>query len=492
MRRPILIAGVAAGAALLWTAGWFAGRTLYVVPEADLMVERLRAGSVFFSYSEREITGFPFSYDISYQAVTVTDSADRWRWTSPTITAAAALVEAGALVIRPAARSRLEVEPAAFGAAADGAPIAFDIVGDGVELTLYGAAEGDALLLRAKSLEATQVGGGAPINGAHLRLTGLAVDAALGVGAGSGKMDADEMEVAYQFSLDQVSETKSVSLIRDLAVVFEGAALDSDNVTDFLGAEGAFDLRIRTGAYKATGSSSGGPSQAPFAMEMTVDTSDTAIVIREGRARYATETSGVVYGVQSVTPPASLGGGAAEKLSVEMELPLRRSLDPGPYAFRLGLAGMTLDDTLWSMADPSGAFERTPFELAVEFGGDMRVIADLGAESFGQPPIDVETLEIRKARLSGLGVIAEATGALDIAGDAAQPLGEVALDIRGLLALIDKVAAAGLIPLETAALYRTQAATFGRKGDGPDHLLADIVLTRDGATINGRPLQKRP
>lgn len=489
MRKTSLIAGVAAGAALLWTAGWFAGRTLYVEPEADLMVERLRTGSIFFSYEAREITGFPFSYDVAYQAVTVSDSANRWRWTSPTITAAAALAEAGALVIRPAAQSRLELESEAIGAPADGAPTAFAIVGDGVELTLYGATEGDALQLRAKSLEATQVGGGAPFSGARLRLAGLAVDARLGGGAGSGKANAEEMELSYQFSLDQVSETRSASLLHDVEVVFEGDTLNAASVADFLSQDGAFDLRIRTGAYQVSSGSSGGPSQAPSTMDMSMAASEMAMVLKDGRARYAAEASGVAYGMQVAEPAAPLGAGAAETLSIEMEMPLLRSPDPAPYAFRIALTGLTLDDSVWSMADPTGAFERTPFDLELDLGGVMRVIADLGAESLGQPPVDVETLEIRKARLTGLGAVAEATGALDIAGDAGLPLGEVALDVRGLLALIDKAASAGLIPLEAAALYRAQANELGRQGDGPDHLLADIVLTREGATINGRPLQ---
>ena len=108
------ILGGVAGLAALWAGGWYAGKAFFVEPEADRVVEELRAGNLFFSYETREVGGFPTGYDVAYQGVEISNG-EGWRWSAPRTTIAAGVANIGALTVTPSDESKLTVNAAAFG-----------------------------------------------------------------------------------------------------------------------------------------------------------------------------------------------------------------------------------------------------------------------------------------------------------------------------------------------------------------------------------------
>ncbi|MEL7466662.1 MAG: hypothetical protein AAFN79_21490, partial [Pseudomonadota bacterium] len=78
MSKSTYIVGGAIALAVIWTGGWFAGKTFIVEPEADKAVEQLRSGDLFFSYETREVGGFPLAYDVAYTSVAVSNGQG-WR-----------------------------------------------------------------------------------------------------------------------------------------------------------------------------------------------------------------------------------------------------------------------------------------------------------------------------------------------------------------------------------------------------------------------------
>lgn len=490
MNKTGAILGGLAAFAALWSAGWFAGKSLYVEPEADRAVERMRAGSLFFAYDRRAVTGFPFGYDIAFEDVSVSDAGGLWRWRAPSVSVSAGLSDPAALVIRPAPESRLTVESAAFGAG--GAPASvFDVEAEGFVVTLSENGDGPRAAIEAARLAAVQAPGAGALSDMRLVLAGLAAEGRFGAGAGRGALMAASADYALALSLDQVSETRAEGRYEDLSLTFEGAALDAGNLAAFLAADGIFDLRMETGAVSGTSRSTGGPSAPPVVYEGTASRSETLVALRGGRAAYSASAEGLTVSY-AAEPPAAFpgGGGRAANFEMRLDMPLRRAPEPAPWALDLVLAGLEPDEALWSAVDPAGALGRGPLALEVRLDGAARVTADLGASSLSGPPVAVETLAIRAARLSLPGFAAEAEGALDIVGPASQPEGTVALELRGAYDLLDRAARGGLLAPEAADGYREVLTVYGKPGpEGADHLLADIRLGRGEVTVNGAPLR---
>ncbi|QIE57358.1 DUF2125 domain-containing protein [Pikeienuella piscinae] len=484
MKTSRLIAVGAVGVAALWTAGWFAGRSLYVEPEAQRVVDKLRAGDIFFTYERRTIGGFPVAYDVAYEGVSLSSASTLWRWSLPRLSVGSGLVDSGVVTLRPASESKLIIESAALSGQDGAEPVVFDIRVDAPLITLTGDDEQAAVMLRASGLSAKQTAGDAPLSDARIQLDELALDARLAGAGKDGKLTATALEIAYTFSPDMVSETSTTINVADLAIGFTGEALDAADFAEFVSRDGAARATIATGRYEIASAGSGGPSQPPYELEFGAGSSETIASIREGRARYEIDSTELLYAMER-DPPA--GGATVDAFSMMLDMPIRRGA--APYQLTLSVDGVKPDDAFWSVTDATGSLPRTPMALNLEFAGTARILADLGGQSFNQPPIDVETLEIRAFRAEGMGLLAEATGALDIAGDASMPDGDLSLDLTGALALIGDLAEASLIPEEVARVYTGVALEYGRKGEGEDHLLADIHVSNGAMTINGRPLQ---
>lgn len=311
---------------------------------------------------------------------------------------------------------------------------------------------------------------------------------ASGGAAGEMEMKAGAARVAYRLSVDGVSETRSDTTMNDFSASFRGAALDADTLADFLARDGEAYLTMKIGSYEGTGGSSGGPSAPPFDLTMTGDAISADVTLAGGQARYVTEAGAVDYRFEMEGP---MPGGALTigGMTAAFEMPLKKAENAGAYLIQMKLDQMAISDELWGMFDPTSQLQRTPVDMNVDLGGKARIIFDLGAENFGQSPIDVETLEIREVRIDGLGFNAHATGELDIAGVAANPEGDIHLELRGAFQLIDQLSAAGLLPPGQGEMAKAMAMGFAVEGDGPDHLIADIAVKDGGMTINGKPLQ---
>lgn len=483
--RLIAIGAVGAvGVAALWTAGWFAGRSLYVAPEAQRVVDELRAGDLFFTYERRGIGGFPFSYDVAYEDVSLSSASTLWRWTMPHLSIGSGLVDAGVITLRPAPESKLIVESAAFAGEDGGAPLAFDISAEAPLITLTGDDEHAAVTLRAAGLSASQVAGDGSLSDGSVHFDGLALDANLGGAENDGKLTANALEIAYKLTPDMVSVTSATISVGNLAIGFAGEALDAADFAAFIARDGAANATVTTGRFEISVAGSGGPSRPPYKLGLAAASSETTATIREGRVRYAVDSADIVYAMER-DPPA--GGAAVGAFSMMLDMPIRRGA--APYQLTLAIGGLNPDEIFWKVTDPREALPRTPMALDLDFAGTARILADLGGQSFSQPPIDVETLAIHALRAEGMGLQVEATGLLDIAGDATMPEGDLTLDMKGALALIGDLAEAGLIPEEAARVYTGLALEYGRKGEGKDHLLADIHVSNGAMTINGRPMQ---
>lgn len=489
MRPSRIIVIGAAGLAVLWTAGWFAGRSLYIEPQADEVIAQLREGRLFFTYQRREIGGFPFRYDVAYEGASLADSSALWRWTAPSLTVSARIADADEVTLTPSRESKLTIETAALSQAPDAPPLVFDVIAETPNITVSEAAGETSIAIRAGALSATQAAKADTLSNARARLEGLALD--LGTApenGGRSVLTADALSLSYRVAPDMVNETSTDLKIQDFSVKFDGEALDAASFADFVARDGAADISVRAGRFQAKSEGTGGPTTPPYTVGSSASSSEISLRIDEGRAAYSAKAADIDYATEAEGDGA-MGGGAARAFLVTLDMPIRRAPEPQPYAFALSVDDLTPDDAFWNANDPAGAITHTPIDLTFDFTGMLRVIEDLGGASLSQSPVDVETLKIRRLHVKGLGLTAEAEGALDIGGDAMFPDGDLTVDLKGALGLLGELTQAGLISPEARRIFASKALEYARAGDGSDHLRADIRVSKGAMTINGRPLE---
>ncbi len=489
MKRTPLIIGGLAGVALLWSGAWWAGKEFYVAPRADAAVEQLRSGAVFFSFDKRTIGGFPFGYDVSYEDVALSDASTFWRWTAPLIRLETGLAGAGEMKITMSEDSVLVVEAPLLGGAADGSPMVFDIVSDGLSAILSGDEAANEIAIEADSVMLTQKEGASVVTGGAATLTALSGDIKARPEAGVyvADIEADRMTIGYRYSADGVNESSNLSEMNGVQIDVETRALSNGDLGAILANDGVAKVKFVAENYKGTGASSGGPSAPPVSVIHEGGETIAELSIADGRARYAAEVRDTNMKVDMQAPgPFSSVAFALGGVEVAMEMPLKLADEAQPYAIELEMDDLAIDDSIWVAFDPLKKLDHGAIQLEVDITGQARVLTDFQGAQLSQSPIDLETLEIKGFELEALGAEAKATGAFEIAGDASRSDGEMELTVEGGLALLDNLAAAGLVPAEALGAYQALIGQFTVRDGDEDRLTTKIESRRGSVSINGR------
>ena len=71
------------------------------------------------------------------------------------------------------------------------------------------------------------------------------------------------------------------------------------------------------------------------------------------------------------------------------------------------------------------------------------------------------------------------------------PVGEVNMDLRGGVGLLDKLVALGLVPQQQGQMVKMMSGMFAVPGgDGTDHLVSKIEMNADGSILaNGQRIK---
>ena len=492
MKRTPLILGGLVGVAALWSGAWFAGKTFLIEPRADAAVEQLRSGATFFSFDKRVISGFPFGYDVAYENVAISDASTLWRWTAPSLRLETGLADAGAMTVTASETSVLVVEPQLLGGV-DGSPMVFDIVSDGLSATLSGDETDTGISISAAGVTMTQKEGVSVITGGKAALSDLSaeIESRPETGEYLADIDAGSLSVTYRLSRDGVNETSNLSDLTGIEIDIETRAISGGDLGAFLANDGAASVRFSARSYKGTAASSGGPSAPPVSVFQEAGETVAELSLVDGRARYAGAFQDVDARVDVQAPgPLSKLAFVMKKLELSMEMPLKQAEAAQPYAIELGLDTLEVADAVWATFDPFEKLDRSAMKLEVEIAGGARVLTDFMGAHFNQAPIDLETLEIRELELEALGAKAEATGAFDIAGDASRSEGAMTLEVEGGLALLDDLAAAGLIPAQAVGAYQALIGQFAVRDGDDDRLTTTIESRRGQVSVNGRVIRQ--
>ena len=195
--------------------------------------------------------------------------------------------------------------------------------------------------------------------------------------------------------------------------------------------------------------------------------------------------------VPDLPVPVTFAVGSAE---IAFNLPMAAAPEPQPMAARLAYRDVTVGPQVWAMADPAGSFPRDPITVVADLTGSLQILTDLMAVdpmTMGAPPAELRALTLNELQLSVGGANLTGTGSATFApGPIPMPVGSVNLQLAGGNALMDRLQASGLVPIEQIAMARGLLGAFARPGAMPDTLETTIQFTEGGGiSANGVPLQ---
>lgn len=198
----------------------------------------------------------------------------------------------------------------------------------------------------------------------------------------------------------------------------------------------------------------------------------------------------ITYGIESAT--------------MDLQIPVSKSDTPAPFKVAYSLAGLTLGDEIWNLFDAGKQLPRDPANLDIDVSGSAKVLKDLldpatmavaesdDPEAADALPMEATEISINQIAVKALGASIAATGELkpsDAAG-MASPVGKITAKYEGVNGLLDKLAAAGLVPQEQLGGVRMMLAMFARPDGGDDKLSTELEFKEGGSVFaNGQQVK---
>ena len=215
-------------------------------------------------------------------------------------------------------------------------------------------------------------------------------------------------------------------------------------------------------------------------------------ILSDSLVDYSISTSGSMthFSGGDLPVPIEFSVGSAE---ISFIVPLAADPEPQLMGARLAYQDVTVGPEVWAMADPGGNFPRDPITVIADILGNVQIMTDVLTmdPNMAAPPGELRDMTLNELRVSVGGATLTGTGSATFApGPIPMPVGSVDLQLSGGNALLDRLQASGLVPIEQLAMARGLLGAFARPGAMPDTLESTIQFTEGGGiTANGVPLQ---
>lgn len=496
MRRLLRWTALALGVmAVVWTGLWVAGRG-EVAAGLDAQLSAMEARGLAVEHGARRIGGYPFGYEAVVEDVVLEDAGSGLVARLPRLVGASDLAAPGRVTARLPARFEVDLPvPAALRRGMPDLPdtLSLEIESRGLALTVDGApGRGGRARLSAESVMLIHAGADRPLSfaveiaelDASLSRPPATGGAPARLSVGAGRVEALGAMVAPEGprrTLDIRGEGLSLTARADRP----GAAM----LAAFAPGEGRRPLEaaLSGGPVTARMAVEGDPETPDGAVELSaqivsgvLSLADRALDLRLGADRSRLE-------VMPAGAGAALAGALdASQIEARYRTPMGPTEEMRPLGLEVSVVRLAPDERLWRRLDPAGQLSREPADLTLHLDGTGRLTKPPAARRPGEAfPLEIGNLEIRAAKLSGLGARATAEGQVEFVQPVARPHGRVELRLDGALGLLRGLQEAGLIDEQALQLAAITLSTYTRAGRGRDTLLADISMDMDGIRVNG-------
>ena len=263
------------------------------------------------------------------------------------------------------------------------------------------------------------------------------------------------------------------------------------------------------GAYVAKGSYTSGPSAYIIAVDGTTTVNGTA-TNGPGTMSYSVGPEGLSYDITATDVNADLTSIempfpfklSAASYGFAMTTPLAPTDAPVPFKLALDLSGVTVNEEIWAMVDPSSALPHDPATIKLDVTGAAQLDVPLMDAEQAQAlamepgfPGKIESLSLNNLTVDAVGLNVNGTGEFTFDNTDTttfpgmpRPDGTVTIDVAGANALIDNLITMGLIPAEQAMMPRMMLGMFA-KPVGED-AVQSVIEVKDGQVMaNGQRIR---
>lgn len=301
-----------------------------------------------------------------------------------------------------------------------------------------------------------------------------------------GTMATGPMTVAYGIDDGEVVMSSN-STIGSMEAAFGIDIATPETMMGYL--DGTRNLSVEyTFKDTSTNASFGGDEgEGNFVTNVDVTTAD--IEMKDGTLSANGTASNLTYQVMAMEMGIPPIDASIAEASSDILFEFGKAGDITPLSFALSLEEIEINEALWGMFDPAGEIPREPATISLDLGAEALWLLDTleEMEESGQPPLMPQTMDLRNLFLSLGGATLQASGSGKMSMETGQPSGKATVEMKGLLTLVQKLAAIGILPPQQAMMAQALAPQFTRPGpDGEDHLISDIEAGADGSiTVNG-------
>ncbi len=232
------------------------------------------------------------------------------------------------------------------------------------------------------------------------------------------------------------------------------------------------------------------------AMTSSSDSTELTVSMDKSHLQYGVDSKGIALNIKDdKLPVPSIDMKLAES-AFNLTMPIAKSDTPQDLALMTKLDGLSVNDEVWAMIDPTKALPRDPATLIVDLSGKGNWLFDLfDAAKMAKPPAkpgEIQSVTLNQLKVAAVGADLSGTGAVTFDNTSAVPVpsGSVDLKLVGGNGLIDKFIAMGLLPKDQAMGFRMMLAMFAKPGEGTDTLTSKIEFNKDGSILaNGQRIQ---
>ena len=316
------------------------------------------------------------------------------------------------------------------------------------------------------------------------------------MGRSAGSFEIKNLVIDYSFALEGESMTSSATVQSftgnfDIPIYDD---FDPENPTGFFDASRnmVFEYSVDSGSSKSAANSAVGPIVLNAAFGAGAGT----FGIKDEVATVEGTTQDLTYEMTATGmgfPPMQFNMSEAV---VKITVPLDNVDESKPAGYKIALSGLKLSDPLWNMFDPKALLPRDDIDLDIDLLASMRwlkKISDIDMKNTNQaPPVAVDSAEIKAFNLKVAGADLQTSGSVLVDNSQFPPVpdGTVNISLKGGYGLLGKLTELGLVPAQNAAMIQGMVAMFFTPGDGEDHLVSVITMTKDGhISANGMPLK---
>lgn len=306
-----------------------------------------------------------------------------------------------------------------------------------------------------------------------------------------GNMKAANLEMRYDLDDGQTKMSSSGSY-DDLSASFDMDAVSEASLDELFA--GTRNLSVSYQMGKMTGSTDITAPQSAMVVQTSARSADGSFSVLDGTFDMGGAAQDVAYDVKLKDIPLPPFTARMKAVTTQVKLPLKKVVDPLPARLQMGFDGLELSDTVWGMFDPTGALPRDAAKLNIDLSAHIKWLVDaLGAPQAESFPVEVDRVKINDVTLNIAGAALNGSGEakLNNATFPPMPVGEVNMDLKGGVGLLDRLVALGLVPQQQGQMVKMMSGMFAVPGgDGTDHLVSKIEMNADGSILaNGQRIK---